>query len=161
MNPIIFVILSIVTVGAALMVILSRSPVNSILFLLLAFFGIAAFYVLLGAQFLAAVQIIVYIGAILVLFLFAVMLLNIGKIQEQGKTFLKVLGIAAGGFIFILFANIFNNSYILQNPAPEMTTTASLGDLLFTKYILPFELASVLLLVAIVGAVTLVKRKSN
>jgi len=69
------------------------------------------------------------------------------------------LGIIAGGLIFILFVNIFNYSQISQNPALEMTTTASLGELLFTKYIIPFELASVLLLAAIVGAVTLVKRK--
>ena len=161
MNPVIFLILSLITVCGALMVVLSRSPVNSILFLLLTFFGIASLYVMLGAQFLAAVQLIVYAGAILVLFLFAVMLLNIGKIEERGTAFLKALGIVCGGIILILLATVIGSMRLTLNPGPELVPTSSLGDLLFTKYLIPFEFASVLLLVAIVGAVVLVKKRST
>jgi len=160
MNPVIFIILSIITVGGALMVVLSRSPVNSILFLLLTFFGIASFYVMLGAQFLAAVQLIVYAGAILVLFLFAVMLLNIGKIEEKSSAFLKALGIVCGGIILILLTTVLGSLNFTASPGPELVSTAALCELLFTKYLIPFEFASILLLVAIVGAVVLVKKRN-
>ena len=160
MNPVIFFILALVTVCGAVMVVWSRSPVSSILFLLMTFFGIAAIYVFLGAQFLAAVQLIVYAGAILVLFLFAVMLLNIGKIEEKGAAFFKALGIVCGGIILILLATIIGANSLSPTPGPELVSTAALGDLLFTTDLIPFECASVLLLVAIVGAVVLVKKRS-
>lgn len=159
MDPILFIILAVITVGAALMVIFSKSPVSSILFLLLAFFCIAAFYVILGAQFLAAVQVIVYAGAILVLFLFVIMLLNLRKIEEKGSGFLKTLGVVAGGCIVVLFITAFSGIAPSVAPAEEMTPTMSLGQQLFTVYLVPFEIASVLLLVAIIGAVVLVKKR--
>lgn len=161
MNPVIFSILTVVTIGAALMVILARNPVNSMLFLLLAFFGLASFYIMLGAQFIAAVQIIVYAGAILVLFLFAVMLLNLGKIEEKGQAFLKALGITAGGFLLVIFAVLAGRIFNICQTCQTLTPTSSIGELLFTKYMLPFELASVLLLAAIIGAVVLVKKRTN
>lgn len=159
MNPILFIILAIVTVGAALLVILSKNPVSSVLYLVLTFFCIAAFYVILGAQFLAAVQIIVYAGAIMVLFLFVVMLLNLRKIEEKGSSFTKTLGVMAGAFIIILFITAFSGIEVAAPGAGELTPTEALGERLFTQYLIPFEIASVLLLVAIVGAVTLVKKK--
>ena len=161
MNPVIFIILAVITVGSALMVIISRNPVNSILFLLLAFFGLASFYVTLGAQFIAAVQLIVYAGAILVLFLFVVMLLNVGRIEERNPAFMKALGVVTGGVLFLLILNIVSGARITENPGLELVPTASLSEILFTKYLLPFELAGVLLTVALVGAVVLVKRKAN
>jgi len=159
MNPILFIILAIVTVGAALLVILSKNPVSSVLYLVLTFFCIAAFYVILGAQFLAAVQIIVYAGAIMVLFLFVVMLLNLRKIEEKGSSFTKTLGVMAGALIIILFITAFSGIEVTPPDTTGLTPTESLGERLFTQYLIPFEIASVLLLVAIVGAVVLVKKK--
>ena len=158
MNSLIFLILAVLTIGAAVMVVFSRSPVSSILYLVLAFFSIAAFYVLLGAQFIAAVQIIVYAGAIMVLFLFVVMLLNLNQIDEKGRTSLKTLGVVSGGVLLVLLITAFSGLIPKGTPAMELTTTQSLGELLFTKYLIPFEIASVLLLVAIVGTVVLVKK---
>lgn len=161
MNPVIFTILAVITVGSALMVIISRNPVNSILFLLLAFFALASFYVTLGAQFLAAVQLIVYAGAILVLFLFVVMLLNVGKIEERSPAFMRALGVVTGGALFLLILNIVSGAKVTENPGAELVPTSTLSEILFTKYLLPFELAGVLLTVALIGAVVLVKRKAN
>jgi NADH-quinone oxidoreductase subunit J len=160
MNSILFFILSILTVGSALMVIFSRSPISSILYLVLAFFSLAAFYVLLGAQFLAAVQIIVYAGAIMVLFLFVVMLLNLKQIEEKGKTILKAIGVVTAGILLILFILVTKNLTIQTSPSGGLVPTKSLGELLFTRYLIPFEIASVLLLVALVGAVVLVKKRN-
>ena len=159
MSSLIFLILAVITIGAALMVIFSRNPVSSILYLVLTFFCVAAFYVLLGAPFIAAVQVIVYAGAIMVLFLFVVMLLNLTKIEERGKTVLRFLGVVAGGLILILFVSAFGGGAVAPVTSAGMTSTQELGELLFTKYMVPFEIASVLLLTAIVGAVILVKKR--
>jgi NADH-quinone oxidoreductase subunit J len=160
MSFIIFLILALIAIGSALMVILSRNPVHSILYLVLAFFSIAGFYLLLGAQFLAVVQIIVYAGAIMVLFLFVVMLLDLREIQERGKLFLRTLGMTAGGLILILLVLVINNLTITATPSTGLTTTKHLANALFTVYLIPFEIASVLLLVAIIGAVVLIKKRS-
>jgi NADH-quinone oxidoreductase subunit J len=159
MNSIFFIVLVFITIGAAVMVILSRNPVYSVLYLVLAFFSIAGFYLLLGAQFLALVQIIIYAGAIMVLFLFVVMLLNLREIQERGKALLRTLGIVTGGLILLLLILIINNLTAPTNPVSGMTTTKDLAEALFTTYLLPFEIASVLLLVAIIGAVALIKKR--
>ncbi|MBC8205278.1 NADH-quinone oxidoreductase subunit J [bacterium] len=161
MNPIIFLILSVITVGAAVMVIFSRNPVSSILYLILAFFCLAAFYVILGAQFIAAVQVIVYAGAIMVLFLFVVMLLNLTKISEGGSAFGKTLGVIAAFILLVAILTVFDKVSLGPAPSTELTTTQSLGEVLFTTYLVPFEIASVLLLAAIVGAVVLVKRSKK
>ena len=162
MNSLVFLILAVLTVGAALMVIFSRSPVSSILYLVLAFFGIAAFYVTLGAQFIAAVQIIVYAGAIMVLFLFVVMLLNLKSIEEKGKAALRIIGVAAGGLIMLILASSFSGkAFKFSAEAAEMTTTQSLGELLFTEYLVPFEIASVLLLAALVGAIVIARPEDS
>ena len=159
MNSLLFLVLAVVTIGAALMVVFSRNPVSSILYLVLAFFSLAAFYVVLGAQFIAAVQIIVYAGAIMVLFLFVVMLLNLNQIDEGGGGYLKTLGIVTGGVLVVILITAFSKFSGTLTPATEMTLTQTLGEVLFTKYLIPFEIASVLLLVAIVGAVVLVKKE--
>jgi len=160
MNSIVFFVLAIITIGAGLMVVLSRNPVNSILFLVLAFFSLAAFYVALGAQFIAAVQIIVYAGAIMVLFLFVVMLLNLKKIDEKGSNMMKSLGIVTAGILVVFFLAIVSQVKTIGGAAEELTTTSWLGEVLFTQYLVPFEAAGILLLATIIGVVVLVKKRS-
>lgn len=159
----IFWLLGGMTIGTALMVVLSKHPVRSVLFLVLTFFMITANYVLMNAQFIAIVNIIVYAGAIMVLFLFVLMLLNLNKTNEPKGSILMTFGavIAAGGLLTVLVAAI--RDAVL---APTMIDANSenaglvenLGELLFTKYVLPFEVSSILFIAAMVGAVLLAKR---
>jgi len=164
MDQLIFLILSIVAVGGALWVILTPNPVYSVLFLLLTFFVIAGhFAFILGAQFVAIVNIIVYVGAILVLFLFVIMLLNLNKRDEFRKPFAtKVLGILFGGlFIFSLLAALasFQNQESTAIVASEdIGTVQVLGKILFSEFVLPFEILSVLFLSAMIGAIMLGKK---
>ncbi|MDP8206965.1 MAG: NADH-quinone oxidoreductase subunit J [Candidatus Electryonea clarkiae] len=170
MQGVMFIVLALVTLFSALMVITRKDPVSSILYLVLTFFCFAGFYVLLGAQFLAAVQIIVYAGAIAVLFLFVVMMLNLREPEaEEGKELIpiwKPLGYAVGIGVGIVFL-----SYLASSPGPAipplnggdeiyaMGRADFLGKALFTDFILPFEIAGVLLLAAVLGAVALAKKK--
>lgn len=159
----IFWLLGGLTIGTALMVVLSKHPVRSVLFLVLTFFMITANYVLMNAQFIAIVNIIVYAGAIMVLFLFVLMLLNLNKTNEPKGSILMTFGavIAAGGLLTVLVAAV--RDAVL---APTMIDANSenaglvenLGQLLFTKYVLPFEVSSILFIAAMVGAVLLAKR---
>jgi NADH-quinone oxidoreductase subunit J len=146
----------------ALMVVLSKNPIHSVLYLVLTFFAIAGHYVLLNAQFLAAVHIIVYAGAIMVLFLFVIMLLNLNKDTEPHKSlWLKGSAAVASGSLLVILvgslrgaeqmtpAGTYNNSIgLIEN----------LGQTLFKDFLLPFEVASILLLGAMVGAVMLGKK---
>ncbi len=140
---------------------LSRNPVTSAMFLVLTIVCMAGLFVLLHAFFLAAVQIIVYAGTVMVLFLFVIMLLDL-KDEERRKV--KILGaglgtIAVGAIGFILVRIILQFSKSATLPIPELEgATTSLGSLLFTKYILPFEIVSLLLLVAMVGVILLSKK---
>lgn len=168
MQSFMFILLSMVTLFSALMVITRRNPVSSILYLVLAFFCFAGFYVMLGAQFLAAVQVIVYAGAIMVLFLFVVMMLNLREPEtiEGGSPGWRALGFIVGiGLCIVLLA------YLAGSPGPPIPPLSDdpqvyalgqadrLGDALFSKFVLPFEIAGVLLLVAVLGAVALAKKK--
>ncbi len=145
-----------------LMVVLSKNPIHSVLYLVMTFFAIAGHYVLLNAQFLAAVHIIVYAGAIMVLFLFVIMLLNLNKDTEPHKSiWLKLsAAVAAGAFLVILVGSLKSAEAI----APSRPFNASiglienLGKVLFNEFLLPFEVASLLLLGAMVGAVLLGKK---
>jgi NADH-quinone oxidoreductase subunit J len=150
------------TVGSALMVILSKHPIRSVLYLILTFFLISANYIMLNAQFVAIVNIIVYAGAIMVLFLFVLMLLNLSKENEPKTSLLVKIGasIAGGSLILVLVAAL-KDSVI--HYAGEVTVNDSglikhLGQLLYTKYVLPFEVSSILFISAMVGAVLLAKR---
>jgi NADH-quinone oxidoreductase subunit J len=164
MNSILFLVLSFIAVVAALLVIFSKSPVYSVLFLIVTFFAVAAhFAFLLHAEFLAIVNIIVYAGAIMVLFLFVIMLLNLNKQSEQGQPFLtKLAAIVAGGlFLFTLFVALKGNAFSLHtSPRSSMQIglVKVLGKVLFSEYLLPFELSSVLFLSAMIGAVMLGKK---
>lgn len=159
-----FYFLTFLTLLSALMVVLSRNPVHSVLFLILTFFTLSGHYILLNAQFVAAVNIIVYAGAIMVLFLFVIMFLNMRRDTDSPKpTLLKFAATIAGGMLFVIMIAALKD---VQMPpvSPEsydsqIGMVESLGKTLFTQYLLPFELASVLFLVAMVGAVMLGKKE--
>lgn len=159
----IFYILGGLTIATALMVVLSKHPVRSVLYLVLTFFMITANYVLMNAQFVAIVNIIVYAGAIMVLFLFVLMLLNLNKDNEPRGSALATIGsgVAAGILLVVLVAAT-RDASIATTELTEQSSSAglveNLGQLLFSKYVLPFEVSSVLFIAAMVGAVLLAKR---
>lgn len=158
-----FYILAGLSIASALMVVFSKKPVHSVLYLIFCFFTIAGHYILLNAQFLAAVHLIVYAGAIMVLFLFVIMLLNLNADIEQHKTtLLKVSAVVAGGLLLIVLVSSLKGAEIipLGNPASsEIGLVKNLGKELYTKYMLPFEVSALLFLVAMVGAVMLGKKE--
>jgi NADH-quinone oxidoreductase subunit J len=163
---ILFYILGGLTIGTALMVVLSKHPVRSVLYLVLTFFLISANYVLMNAQFIAIVNIIVYAGAIMVLFLFVLMLLNLNKENEPKHSPLMTIGAAiAGGALFLVVVAAMREA-ILATPmidanSEKVGLVENLGKVLFTKYVLPFEVSSILFLAAMVGAVLLAKREKQ
>jgi NADH-quinone oxidoreductase subunit J len=164
---ILFYFFSLVLVGAAVGVITARNPVHCALFLVLAFFNSAVIWLLLEAEFLAIVLMLVYVGAVMVLFLFVVMMLdvNIAALRE-GFTRYAPLGILVAALVVVEIGSVVWVKS-LGGAAPEATAsvavegysnTRALGELLYTKYLYPFELAAVLLLVAIVAAIALTMR---
>ena len=164
METFLFWIFAIVILVSALVVVVAKNPITSALALIVTFFVLAGYYVLLSAQFLAAVQILVYAGAIMVLFLFVIMLLNLQKLPGMFpvKAAPVVLGIVVGGVLFVLAIHALTSGQVAASGPAEidvdMGSVANLGSKLFTTYLLPFEIASILLLSAIVGAVVLTKR---
>jgi NADH-quinone oxidoreductase subunit J len=161
-TQILFWILSIITVFSALMVVTSNNPVYSVLWLIVTFFTISGHYILLNAQFLAVVNIIVYAGAIMVLFLFVIMLMNLGKETEPQKSkWLKLIGAVAGGCLLLVMVAA------LRNTEQQMTELATgdiglienLGKVLFKEYVVPFEISSILFLSAMIGAVVIGKKE--
>ncbi len=157
-----FYLLSFLAIMFALMVVLSKNPVHSVLYLVLTFFTIAGHYVLLNAQFLAAVHIIVYAGAIMVLFLFVIMLLNLNKETEPHKSiWLKVSATIASGLLLVVLVGSLKGAETIQSTNvfdPNIGLIQNLGKTLFKDFLLPFEVSSILLLAAMVGAVMLGKK---
>lgn len=147
---------------SALMVITSKNPVYSVLWLIVTFFTISGHYLLLNAQFLAIVNIIVYAGAIMVLFLFVIMLMNLSRDTEPQKNkWLKLAGAVAGGCLLLVLVAALRNT---ETRMTEMGTgniglIQSLGAVLFKEYVVPFEIASILFLSAMIGAVVIGKRE--
>lgn len=147
------------------MVIFAKNPIHSVLYLVLTFFTFTVHYVLLNAQFLAVVNFIVYMGAIMVLFLFVLMLLNLNKESEPNKSvLLRIVGVVAGGCLAVTLIGSFkavsiSSPLVLQNP--NLGLVKNLGKELFGQFMLPFELSSLLLLSAMVGAVLLTKREDK
>ena len=145
------------------MVVFSRNPVHSVLYLIFCFFTIGGHYLLLNAQFLFAVHIIVYAGAIMVLFLFALMFINMNKDTEKHKSImLKSAATISSGLLLIVLVAVTKGSENLQSPAGGFTdvgTVKNLGNALYGQYLLPFEITSILLLAAMVGAVMLGKKQ--
>ncbi len=159
--PIPFLVLSFITILGALYVVTSKNPIYSVLALILTFFSISAHYVLLNAQFLAIVNLIVYAGAIMVLFLFVLMLLNLNKEAEPIKS--NLWGIAAAvsaGLLLLVLTASFQiaGENVAKNPVEGLGLVKSLGQVLFTRFLVPFELSGILFLAAMVGAVLLGKR---
>ncbi|MDI6802027.1 MAG: NADH-quinone oxidoreductase subunit J [Thermodesulfovibrionales bacterium] len=157
---------AVIMVALSLLVITRRNPVHSVLWMLVLFFHIAGLYLFLNAEFLAAVQVILYAGAILVLFLFVIMMLNI-KVEITAERFIGEwpIGVALG--LSILMLIYFTTSKLIQGPAGQFsieaikaeTHTKALGKVLYTEYLFPFEIASLILLIAIVGAIVLAKKR--
>ena len=158
-----FYMFSAVMLGAGLMVVVSRNPVFSVLFLILAFFNAAGLFVLIGAEFIAMLLVVVYVGAVAVLFLFVVMMLDI-NFAEMRAGFQKYLplGLVVGGIlVFELVAAIYGDAFKGASlPAmPEISNTRALGNVLYTKYMFLFQVAGLILLVAMIGAISLTMRK--
>jgi NADH-quinone oxidoreductase subunit J len=162
---IMFWFLSVLALGAAVMVVASKSPVYSILFLILTFFAISGHYILLNAQFLAIVNIIVYAGAIMVLFLFVVMLMNLNAESEphqKNKWLLYIGGISGGSLLLVIVAALKKTvatTQLVQMNNGEVGLIKNLGIKLFTDYVFPFEISSVLFLSAMIGAVVISKKE--
>lgn len=158
-----FFFLSFLAILSALMVIFSKNPVHSILYLIITFFAIAGHYFLLNAQFLAAVHIIVYAGAIMVLFLYAIMMLNLNKETESNKHPLtRIAAVLTGGiFMLVLVAALKNTEEVIMHTSGNqgIGLVENLGKTLFGEYLLPFEVSSILFLSAMVGAVFLSKKE--
>jgi len=157
---ILFYVFAALALGCGALVLLSRNPVNSAMFLVLTIASLAGLFVLLHAFFLAAIQILVYAGAVMVLFLFVIMLLDL-KAEERRK--IKRFGVIGGaisvGTLLAVFVKSLRESPLNAGAAPVLEgNTIPLGRLLFTQYLLPFEIVSVLLLVAMVGVILLSKR---
>lgn len=158
-----------VTVASAVMVVFSRNPVHSVLFLILAFFNAAGLFVLLGAEFIAMVLVIVYVGAVAVLFLFVVMMLNIDfKAMREGFVSNAPIGIIVGFILIVELLFIVGGwtiqapiAGVISTPIPpiaEVSNTVALGQVLYTKYIYLFQAAGMILLLAMVGAIVLTLR---
>jgi NADH-quinone oxidoreductase subunit J len=161
-TTLIFILLSAMAVGSSVMMLLSKNPVKSILWLIVVFFAISGHYILLNAQFLAVVNIIVYAGAIMVLFLFVVMLMNLNADTEPVKNYrLHIIGVISGGsLLLVLLATLYKggSTQLVQMKIGDQGLMDNLGKVLFTNYVLPFELASVLFLSAMLGAVIIGKK---
>ena len=158
-----FYLFAAVMLGAGLMVVISRNPVFSVLFLILAFFNTAGLFVLIGAEFIAMLLVVVYVGAVAVLFLFVVMMLDI-NFAEMRAGFQKYLplGLVVGGIlVFELVAAIYGDAFSGATlPAmPDISNTRALGNVLYTKYLYLFQIAGLILLVAMIGAISLTMRR--
>ena len=148
-------------VGSAFMVVTSPNLVHSAVALLFTLFGVAAMYIYLYADFIAATQVVIYVGGILVLIIFGVMLTN--KIENAtitSKTHNKIPGIIFSSLLLVLqFHAIFNTKWLVNENPPRESTIMNIGELLLGKYLLPFEVVSILLLAALIGAAMLSRKK--
>ena len=149
-------------IAGALMVVFSKNPVNSVIYLIICFIAMAGHYILLNAQFLAVVHIIVYTGAIMVLFLFVIMLLNLNKaIIPQKSKITRIMAVIAGGIFFLVLLAATRQTFEIHPKfifTGDIGLVANIGKTLFHEYLLPFELSSVLFLAAMVGALMFGKK---
>lgn len=147
------------------MVLISKNPVHSILWLIIVFFAISGHYILLNAQFIAIVNLIVYAGAIMVLFLFVVMLMNLNNASEpQKNTRLRLAGTITGGCLMLIMIDVVRSAAEVKNATAmvkegNIGLIKTLGKVLFVDYVVPFEITSVLFLSAMIGAVVIGKRE--
>jgi NADH-quinone oxidoreductase subunit J len=159
-----FFFLSVLAIFSAVMVLVSKNPVHSVLWLIAVFFAISGHYILLNAQFLAIVNLIVYAGAIMVLFLFVIMLMNLNAESEPRKHLrMKFAGVISGGCFLLVLISLVRQTPELTGKTVMMATgdiglIKNLGKALFSDYVVPFEISSVLFLSAMVGAVVIGKK---
>lgn len=164
-TEILFFFLSALAVFSAIMVVVSMNPVHSVLWLIAVFFSISGHYILLNAQFLAIVNLIVYAGAIMVLFLFVIMLMNLNSESEPQKhLWMKLAGVVSGGCFFLVLVSLVRQAADMTDKTALMTSgniglIKNLGKALFTDFVVPFEITSVLFLSAMVGAVVIGKKE--
>ena len=160
----VFYFLSFVAIFSALMVVFSKNPVHSVLYLIITFFCISGHYLLLNAEFLFIVHIIVYAGAIMVLFLYVIMMLNLNKESEPHKsTLLKVAATICSGLLIIVLVGSLKGTELMmaqQSADLSISTVKNLGKVMFNDFLLPFEITSVLLLAAMVGAIMVGKSET-
>jgi NADH-quinone oxidoreductase subunit J len=169
LQPLFFYVFAFITVASAFMVIAAKNPVHSVLFLILAFFNAAGLFILLGAEFLAMILVVVYVGAVAVLFLFVVMMLDV-DFAELRQGFLQYLPIGAlvGIILLVELVMVLGGALVtpegaagFASPTPpiaEISNTAAIGALLYTRYIFFFQTAGLILLVAMIGAIVLTLR---
>ena len=159
---ILFGVLSFIAILSGILVIFSKNPVYSVLYLIMTFFSIAGHYILLNAQFLAVVHVIVYAGAIMVLFLFVIMMMNLNKETEPNKpAWVQIAAVIAGGLLMITLVGALRATEALPITQPNNTEVGlvkNLGKVLFNDFLVPFEISSILFLAAMVGAVMLGKQ---
>jgi NADH-quinone oxidoreductase subunit J len=164
-SEILFWFLTALALFSALMVVFSNNPVHSVLWLIVVFFAISGHYILMNAQFLAIVNMIVYAGAIMVLFLFVIMLMNMNTESEPQKSqWMKMAAAISGGaLMLVLIAALKDNEGAVSKTSGEgsIGLIKNLGQVLFTEYVVPFEISSILFLSAMVGAVVLGKKESS
>ena len=165
-NELIFMYFAAVILLSAILMITRRNPIHSVMFMLLLFFHIAGVFVLLNAEFLAAVQLIVYAGAILILYLFVVMLLNVDRESSAARAnrywrWMVGFGIVICTEIVLLISRGTFSADMGQTMQLAGSGVKELGGLLYRNYLVPFEAASIILLVGLVGAVMLAKKRSN
>lgn len=159
-TQILFWFLTVLALGSAIGVVLSKNPVHSVLLLIVTFFAISGHYILLNAQFLAIVNLIVYAGAIMVLFMYVIMLMNLNADTEPQKNkWLKLAGGISGGSLMLILIAALKDSEVKQNLTQlkegNIGLIEQLGKTLFTDYVVPFEVSSILFLSAMVGAVVI------
>lgn len=160
-TKIMFGVLSFIAILSAVLVIFSKNPVYSVLYLIVTFFAIAGHYILLNAQFLAIVHVIVYAGAIMVLFLFVIMMLNLNKETETHKpAWVQIIAVIAGGIMMVTLVGALKGADTTMAKAhdTQIGLVGNLGKILFTDFLIPFELSSILFLSAMVGAVMIGKK---
>ncbi len=161
MEPILFTLFGAIAVGGALLVVTRKNPMSAALSLIMSLFAVAALFVLRQAHFLAAIQVIVYAGAVVVLFIFVIMLINVpeNRLPIEKPTVYRLLGVVAAGLLMIEGGLASRNFSAPATAVGEVGSVEAVGHALFTDYLFAFEVTSVLLLAAVVGATVLAKKK--
>lgn len=168
MTALLFFVCSLAAIASAALVVSRKNPVHSVLFLIVCLLSVALLFLLLGAQFIAALQVIVYAGAIVVLFVFVLMLLNVKKetvtlhsstVQKLGAVILVIVLLMEALFVAVMGVGWLSKEAWIAASGISFGTVQSIGRELFTRYLFQFEVASVLLLVAIVGAIAITKKR--
>lgn len=162
LEAILFWTLAVISVLSAIGLVVAKNPVHSVLLLIVTFFTIAGLYVLLNAQFLAVVHIIVYAGAIMVLFLFVIMLMNLNASGEpQKNNLVKFAGVVSGGLLLLVLVAALRtaDTGALMQGSTDIGLIQNLGKTLFSDFVLPFEVSSILFLSAMIGAIVIGKKE--